>query len=142
MPPFFALIIRQNEAIRNKKISGRILPLDTLGSTNGCMDPLIEAPQYIQQAVNNTYGFRGYNDTVLAYTTNELNKVDGCTDLIGQCRELAQISDPDYDGANQTVNALCSAAFLQCYSNVQEPFTESGVSPTFLFSLRLLGCLM
>jgi carboxypeptidase C (cathepsin A) len=127
MPPLFALIIRQNEAIRDKKISGRVLPLETLGSTNGCIDPLIEGYQYTQMATNNTYGFKAYNDSILAYTLNELNRVDGCKDLIGQCRELAQVSDPEYFGNNQTVNEICREAFLECFGNVQGPYLDSGV---------------
>jgi carboxypeptidase D len=127
MPPLFALIIRQNEAIRDKKISGRILPLETLGSTNGCIDPLIEGYQYTQMATKNTYGFKAYNDSILAYTLNELNKVDGCKDLIGQYRELAQVSDPEYFGNNQTANEICKEAFLECFGNVQGPYLDSGV---------------
>jgi len=127
MPPLFALIIRQNEAIRDKKISGRVLPLETLGSTNGCIDPLIEGYQYTQMATNNTYRFKAYNDSILAYTLNELNRVDGCKDLIGQCRELAQVSDPEYFGNNQTVNEICREAFLECFGNVQGPYLDSGV---------------
>jgi hypothetical protein len=130
MPPFFALIIRQNEAIAAKEISGHILPLDTLGSTNGCIDPLIEAPQYPQMAVNNTYGFKAYNETVLEFVLSELDKVGGCKDLVGQCRELAQTADPNFDGNNQTVNELCGVeAFGVCFGNVQGPYLSSEVCP-------------
>jgi len=90
-------------------------------------------------ATNNTYGFKAYDDTILAYALNELNKVNGCRDMIGQCRALAQMSDPEYFGNNQTVNDLCEAAFLECFENVQGPYLLSGVRHHTLPRLQIMS---
>lgn len=127
VPSTFAFFARQNDLISKGKATGCIIPLDVMGTINGCIDPLIEAPQYIEMATKNTYGFVAYNESVRAAATEALTAPGGCTDLGNQCRALAAEGDPDYNGTNETVNAICSGAFQWCFANVQGPYSLSGV---------------
>ena len=99
-----------------------------MGTTNGCIDPQIEAPLYPEMATNNTYGFVAYNQSVYEVVLDALTQ---CKDLIKQCQSLAAIGDPDYDRKNETVNSACSTAFIDCYTNVQGPYTLSGVTALY-----------
>ena len=105
-----------------------VLDLDTLGITNGCIDPLLEAPHYPEQAFHNTYGYQAYSEAVYEASLINFTKPDGCRDLIHECRALAAAGDPEYLGMNTTVNAACSGAFEFCFEYVSGAFLASGVS--------------
>jgi hypothetical protein len=97
-----------------------------MGLTNGCFDQMIEVEHYPEMAVNNTFGFQAYNQSVYESVANEA--VPNCKKEITECRQLAAIGDPDYNGKNETVNAVCSKAFADCFISTQQPFIEiSGV---------------
>lgn len=98
-----------------------------MGITNGCIDPMIEALHYPEQATNNTYGFQAYNQSVYESALDAFSMPGGCKDLINQCREVAAEGDPAYNGNNDTVNTACGNAFFDCFENVQALYTLSGV---------------
>lgn len=129
VPSTFAFFAQQNALILNGKAPGRVLPLEVMGTANGCMDSFIEGPQYPEMATNNTYGFVAYNETVHAAVLEALTGPGGCNNLITQCRSLAAVGDPDYAGTNTTVNNVCVDASVVCFENVQAPYTLSGRSP-------------
>jgi hypothetical protein len=126
-----AHFLAQNEKINKGLLNGthaKHLHLDTLGLTNACIDSKIEAPYYLEMAVNNTYGLQTIPDNVYQEARNNLTKKGGCDDLIDQCRLYAR-ADLESVGTNDTVNAACAAATVYCYQYVQGAYTEvSGVS--------------
>ncbi|KAH7406758.1 putative carboxypeptidase S1 [Phaeosphaeria sp. MPI-PUGE-AT-0046c] len=108
----------------------RHLHLDTLGLTNACIDAKIEAPFYLEYAVNNTYGLQTISEDTYLEARNNLTKPGGCYDLIDQCHTLTAKYDARNTGTNEMVNAACSLATQYCYQFVQGAYTEtSGRSP-------------
>ncbi|KAH7071608.1 Alpha/Beta hydrolase protein [Paraphoma chrysanthemicola] len=122
----------QHKRIQNGMLDGihaKQLHLDTLGITNGCIDSKIEAPYYLEYAVNNTYGLQTIPDDVHQEARNNLTKAGGCYDLIDQCRSMA-VFDPENVGTNETVNSACAVATQYCFTFVQGAFTAvSGRNP-------------
>lgn len=102
-----------------------------MGTTNGCMDPMIEALHYPEMATNNTYGFQAYNESVYNAALDAFSMQDGCKNLIIQCRGNASEGDPAYNGNNETVNTICGGAFSFCFEYVQNLYSISGVRPFF-----------
>jgi hypothetical protein len=95
--------------------------------TNGCIDSKIEAPFYLEYAVNNTYGVHTVSNDVYLDARNNLTKEGGCNTLIDQCRALAAF-DTENTGTNNTINAACALATQYCWQFVQGAFTAaSGV---------------
>ena len=91
------------------------LKMSTMGLTNGCVDFLTQTPYYPQYAYNNTYAPL-IPEAIYRELNNNFTKTDGCKDLIEECRQLGQLSDPDFTGANQTVNEACTLATNFCYA--------------------------
>jgi hypothetical protein len=72
---------------------------------------------WLNYVYNNTYGLQMINDTVF----NEFEKLvtdphDGCIASFQQCRQLAEVGDPQFYANNQTVNDFCGSAAAQCIS--------------------------
>lgn len=113
-PAFFNYFYNQNKLIENGTIPGIPLQFDTLGIGNGIIDELIQAPQYPEFAVNNTYGIKAVNDTVYNYMKFALNMRGGCLDLVKECRAVNQ--------TNLAQQTLCSEAQDMCRDNVEGPY--------------------
>ncbi|KAI9696691.1 MAG: hypothetical protein M1820_008065 [Bogoriella megaspora] len=130
-PSYGSFIQSQNLEISNHSLgvaNATILPIDTIGITNGCIDPVIEAPYYPMMAFNNTYGFQAYPQAVFEEALNNFTKPGGCHDLANQCRELGAASDLDVLGLNSTVNEACAGAFAYCFGAVQGAYLASNRS--------------
>lgn len=93
----------------------RSLKMSTMGLTNGCVDFLTQTPYYAQYAYNNTYAPLIPKD-VYEELHHNFTKTGGCKDIIEECRQLGELSDPDWTGANQTVNEACTLATDFCYA--------------------------
>jgi hypothetical protein len=103
--------------------------MSTLGITNGCTDMLFQAPLYPVYAYNNTYNLQTIPTSVFKEAADNFTKPGGCRELILQCRALAAQGDPEYGGANATVNEACVGATGFCAAFVQGAYTDvSGVS--------------
>ncbi|KAH8728155.1 Alpha/Beta hydrolase protein [Phaeosphaeriaceae sp. PMI808] len=125
-PGTMAYFQSQNTKIKNGNLSGiraKHLKLDTLGLTNACIDAKIEAPHYLNYAVNNTYGFQAISEIIYNEAQNNLTREGGCNDMIDQCRGLA-VHDHENVGVNETVNAACALATQYCFQFVQGAFTS------------------
>ncbi|KAK4506344.1 hypothetical protein PRZ48_000074 [Zasmidium cellare] len=131
-PAIFTFFEEQNERIRNGtwKIPGQqnILPLDTLIIDSGCIDLPGSWFSYPEMAVNNTYGIRAVNDTILDKMLDDLNREGGCLDQAYQCGNLSLQYDPFNLRLNESVNRICNDAGRFCDRRVQGPFAYSGKS--------------
>jgi hypothetical protein len=121
-PATLAYFEQQNELLGSVSSAAQeaysILDVDTLGLLNGCVDTIVEMPQYPRYLLNNTYlpliPEQNYPDRITAFTVE-----GGCEDLITACRGNATVLDPQFSGNNQLVNEICSAAFQDCFGIVQ-----------------------
>ena len=119
---------RQNVEIEAGHLKGRCLKLGTAVITNGEIDFLHQAETYPLMAHNNTYSFEAITEDQYVEAMDNYIKPGGCRDLIQQCRELGELSDPDEMGLNETVNDLCATATRYCYLNVLGAYDASGRS--------------
>ncbi|EME46190.1 hypothetical protein DOTSEDRAFT_70245, partial [Dothistroma septosporum NZE10] len=71
-------------------------------------------------AHNNTYGFEVVSAEAYANMTAAWSGLNGCRDLVEQCRALGHELDPDFLGSNLDVNLACYEAFVVCYKNVAQ----------------------
>lgn len=110
VPSSAAYIRKQNKKIQHGRIDGKVLPLDQIGITNGCIDLKYQMEWYPQMAYNNTYDLQVINETVYEAALRNYNKPRGCKNLIEQCRFLGDQYDPQQLGMNDTVNAACLKA--------------------------------
>ncbi|CAI6331652.1 unnamed protein product [Periconia digitata] len=113
-PSFYNYFYQQNEAIRNKSISGVELQMDTLGIINGIVDEEIQAPYYPEFAINNTYGIKAINESVYFAMKFAYEVADGCHDQIKACKATNRTSANDY--------LVCASAAGTCRSMVEEPY--------------------
>ncbi|KAF2500254.1 alpha/beta-hydrolase [Lophium mytilinum] len=112
-----AYFLEQNEKILNGTLdakSNKILPLDTLGITDGCVDILYQGYSYATLPYNNTYGVELFNQTVSEAAAANFTGPGGCSDQLLQCRALAAEGDPYDLGTNSTINDICAEAILFC----------------------------
>lgn len=115
--------------------------MDTMGITNGCIDLLYMLPFYPELAYNNTYQVEFIPEAVYQEATQNFTKPGGCRDLIEQCRELGEQGDPDWIGANQTVNEACILATDYCTFYVMGAFNAlNNVCPGRDLLLYVLTC--
>lgn len=120
----------QNAKIANQSINATgdtyIIHLDTLGIVNGCIDSIAQEPSYAEMAYNNTYGIQAINQTNYQAAIDAFNRPKtGCRDLILNCRALAADGDPNFTGANATVNAACSDADSFCSTEVEGAYVQT-----------------
>jgi carboxypeptidase C (cathepsin A) len=120
---------RQNVKIEAGDLKGRCLKLGTAVITNGEIDFLYQTETYPSMAHNNTYSFEAITEEAYVESITNYTKPGGCRDLIQQCRELGELSDPDEVGLNETVNDLCASATGYCYKYVLGAYGASGRSP-------------
>jgi len=128
---------RQNEKITNGEIEGMVIPVTTIGITNGLLDALYQMQWYPELAYNNTYGLEIINET----TYKEIKALysepkKGCLDRTLKCREAAAAHDPKEFAINAKVNALCEKATAACgavlaasQGTVRNPFDFGHVLP-------------
>ncbi|KAG9690797.1 alpha/beta-hydrolase, partial [Aureobasidium melanogenum] len=109
-------ILDQNARIRNNTIPGRIINVNTLGMTNGCVDAHITAESIGDIIYNNTYNTHFLSADINAEVQNNLTQSGGCYDQIDQCQALAALSDPNGNGNNDTVNEVCATALAYCFA--------------------------
>ncbi|KAG9937676.1 alpha/beta-hydrolase, partial [Aureobasidium melanogenum] len=109
-------ILDQNARIRNRTIPGRVINVNTLGMTNGCVDAHITATSIGDIVYNNTYNTHFLPEEIHAEAQNNLTKSDGCYDQIDQCQALAAEYDPNGKGNNNTVNDICATAVAYCFA--------------------------
>jgi carboxypeptidase C (cathepsin A) len=122
----------QNMKILNGTLdrkTNKVLPIDTLGITNGCVDLLYQGPSYATLPYNNTYDLELFNKTVSEAAMNNFTKPGGCSDEIHRCRALGAEGDPYDLGTNATVNSICFRTYLYCQYSVAAAFALTGVSP-------------
>ncbi|KAF2171513.1 hypothetical protein M409DRAFT_18628 [Zasmidium cellare ATCC 36951] len=128
-PAIFNFFEEQNQKIRNGtwKIPGEqyVLPLDTLIIDSGCIDLPGSWFSYPEMAVNNTYGIRAVNDTILEQMLHDLNREGGCLDQAYQCGNLSLEFDPFNLRLNESVNRVCNDAGRFCDRKVQGPYGNS-----------------
>ncbi|KAF2096817.1 peptidase S10, serine carboxypeptidase [Rhizodiscina lignyota] len=117
-PAFYNYFYDQNQGIKNGTADGIELNMNTLGIGNGIIDEVIQAPQYPEFAVNNTYGIKAYNDTVYNYAKFAAHMVGGCLDLTNECRQLNRTTFSDF--------VFCSEAADMCRDNVESPYYNYG----------------
>jgi carboxypeptidase C (cathepsin A) len=128
---YFDQQIKKSSSLNSKLHSRQIA---TMGLTNACVDFLTQAPYYPQYAYNNTYAPLIPKNMYVGLSHN-FTKAGGCRDLIQQCREIGELSDPEWTGANETVNEACTLATAYCYQYTIGGLGAVNVSmPLFLFS--------
>ena len=103
--------------------------VNSVGIINGLVDIFLQVPSFTQFAVNNTYGIRAYNDSVLDQVQATLYGPGGCEDQALHCTQLQDKYDPLNYGLNATVNKVCFDAYPACYGAIYGAYQEaSGVS--------------
>ena len=107
---------------------------NSLGIINGIIDEAVQAEQYPEFAVNNTYGIKAYNDTVYSYAKFANNMFGGCLYQIAACRSAAEgngsyyHTDAPITQAELTpgVMQICNEAQNMCRDNVESPYYYYG----------------
>ena len=87
-------------------------------------------------AYNNTYGVEVVSAQAYENMTAALPE---CRTKLANCRKIANELDPDENGRNLEVNAVCTEAYGFCFGATQTPYLETGVStlsPTELVSVN------
>ena len=115
-PAFYDYFYGQNQAIANGTTNGTLLKMDTLGIGNGIISELIQAPQYPEFAVNNTYGIKAVNDTVYEYMKFAYYMSGGCRDQVLECAEVNR--------STVAGREVCEEATDMCRDNVESPYYE------------------
>lgn len=114
VPYSAAYFEEQNVRIRNGEVIATILPIDTVGWTNGCTDMLYQADFYADMANNNTYGVKAVDDEVFQFMKMAWNMPGGCKESMTACRDAGDTLDSEYTGLDETVNELCYNASATC----------------------------
>jgi carboxypeptidase C (cathepsin A) len=97
-------------------LKAHYLKLDTLGIENGCIDAVSQALSWPEFAYNNTYGFQMINETVYKELVQQVTDPEaGCLAAIHNCRQIANVGDPQFYANNKTVNDVCALAMQQCW---------------------------
>lgn len=131
-PAFAALWEEQNSLRRNGTLpSNKTLEirLSSLGILQGCVDDLVQGIYYPRFADNNTYDISALPLVDEETAANSFLSVGGCQELIQDCRNAVQISDPQNEGNVQLVNQACTDAMRSCQNTVIGPFMASGRDP-------------
>jgi carboxypeptidase C (cathepsin A) len=129
-PAFYNYFYKQNLKIQNGSMPGYQLNFNSLGIINGIIDETIQAEQYPEFAMNNTYGIKAYNDTVYSYAKFANNMYNGCLAQISVCRAAAEANasyyhvDAPITQAELTPGVLqiCNEAADMCRDNVESPY--------------------
>jgi carboxypeptidase C (cathepsin A) len=129
-PAFYNYFYNQNMKIQNGSMQGYPMNFNSLGIINGIIDETIQAEQYPEFAMNNTYGIKAYNDTVYSYAKFANNMYNGCLFQIALCRAAAEGNTSYYHvdaPITQTeltpgVMQICNEAADMCRDNVESPY--------------------
>ncbi|KAM3425486.1 Carboxypeptidase S1-like protein B [Cercospora zeina] len=125
VPHSAAYFQKQNERIRSGELQAQVLPINSIGWTNGCTDMLYQAEWYPDMAYNNTYTLHVLPDEAYAAAKEAWHTEGGCRDQILACREAGNTYDPAQYGNHETVNQVCLAASFYCAANIiLGPFAE------------------
>ncbi|KAF2497731.1 peptidase S10, serine carboxypeptidase [Lophium mytilinum] len=118
-PAFFNHFYEQNKLVANGSQPGIELNMNSLGIINGIIDEYIQVPFYPEQAVNNTYGIKSYNDTVYEFARFAAYMPDyGCLAQIEYCRQNNHTTIADF--------AVCSEAAAICRDMVESAYYVFG----------------
>lgn len=90
----------------------RMLELDTLGFTNGCVDLYTQAQSWAMFAANNTYNHPIVSPEFSQQALTNITQPGGCMDQILQCRAAAAQVDSLDHATNDTVNQWCDDATM------------------------------
>jgi carboxypeptidase D len=118
VPVTAGYFVEQNAKIAMGQLDGTVIPIDTVGWTNGCTDLLVQGEWYPDQAYNNTYGLEVVPKDIYEEMKHNFTKPGGCRDQIELCRELGDKYDPEQLNTNATVNKVCVTATEYCYGYV------------------------
>ncbi|KAI5358161.1 Putative peptidase S10, serine carboxypeptidase, alpha/Beta hydrolase [Septoria linicola] len=126
VPYSAAFFQEQNQKIHSGVLDAAILPLGTVGWTNGCTDMLYQTEWFPDMANNNTYDLKILPEEVYAASKEAWNTEGGCRDLILACREAGNAYAAGMHGSNEEVNQICLAASLYCATKIiLEPWSLS-----------------
>ncbi|OAA70447.1 Peptidase S10, serine carboxypeptidase [Cordyceps fumosorosea ARSEF 2679] len=118
VPTTATYTVQQNSKIRQGARNGTIIPIDTVGWTNGCVDMLYQGEWYPEQAYNNTYGLQVITRGAYEEALRNFTKPGGCRDQISECRRLGDLYDPEQLNINANVTDACVGATLYCFGYV------------------------
>ncbi|CAK1357404.1 Carboxypeptidase S1 B [Cercospora beticola] len=118
VPYSAAYFQEQNVKIQAGELQAQVLPINTIGWTNGCTDMLYQAEWYPDMAYNNTYDLQVLPDEAYAAAKDAWNTEGGCRDQILACREAGNTFDSAMYGNNDAVNQICKAASYYCAVNI------------------------
>ncbi len=116
-PGFSKYFEEQNRMIANGTAKGVPLTLDTLGIGNGLVDSKIQTPFYPTFAVNNTYGIKTVDKSVVQVMINNVNKPGGCIDRMNAC---ASVNVSTSGG-----KSVCASAQAACAGLVETTWEAS-----------------
>lgn len=115
VPETGAQFSRQLASLPPRSASGdRNWTLDAIGTTNGCIDLETAMLGYPEYAYNNTYGVRFISEALYAASVDNITKAGGCLDQLRGCRAAGLAGDPDFTGANATINEQCEDSLIYC----------------------------
>ena len=115
-------MVQQNVKISHGSIKGKVIDVDTVGWTNGCVDLLHQGEWYPDQAYNNTYGLHVIPKDAYEEAKQHFAKLGGCRDQILECRRLGDLYDPHQFNINSTVSKICVEAEVYCATYVLGPY--------------------
>lgn len=118
VPTTATYTMEQNSRIQQGALNGTIIPISTVGWTNGCVDMLYQGEWFPEQAYNNTYGLQVITKDVYEEALQNFTKPGGCRDQITECRRLGNLYDPDQLNSNSNVTDACIAATIYCFGYV------------------------
>lgn len=118
VPTTATYALQQNTRIRQGTLNGTIIPIDTVGWTNGCVDMLYQGEWFPEQAYNNTYGLQVITQDIYEEALLNFTMPGGCRDQITECRRLGDLYDPENVNTNPNVTDACVGATLYCFGYV------------------------
>ncbi|RDA85724.1 hypothetical protein CP532_5939 [Ophiocordyceps camponoti-leonardi (nom. inval.)] len=116
--PVFARFTQDqnNRVARGRLPDSMPLKLSTVGIMNGCVDTETEALSKAEFAFNaNTYGIQQISEAERDEARASFEQKDGCRDQLRKCEALGEAQDVAYEGNNQEVSQVCSAAEEFCF---------------------------
>jgi carboxypeptidase C (cathepsin A) len=119
-PAYADYISRKNDEILNGNATGNVMPLDTVGFINPCVDINTQMPFYPEFAFNNTYGFQGITEEQYTYAVSAVEK---CREASDACKSIADALDPQGKGNVAEVNKACYGAYDFCFSALHQNYT-------------------
>lgn len=118
VPMTATYMMEQNSKIRQGSLNASIIPVETVGWTNGCVDMLYQGEWFPEQAYNNTYGLQVITKEVYEEALQNFTMPGGCRDQITECRRLGDLYDPDQVNSNANVTEACVGATVYCFAYV------------------------